>query len=147
ARMVQFLSAHVAAIGAAVVEIRTNGLTIARRAKSKHPPIVGNVTVRPDVIPNPTDNDHDDRHGKGDHGRDDRNADGTAAVPRVTSINWIANDPDHDALTAKVDYSADGGQTFRTIFFGPNKDGVVLSSALFKNSMHGLVRVRINDGF
>lgn len=62
-------------------------------------------------------------------------------------VRWRTTNPEHLALTAIVDYSRDGGRTWRTIFVGPNKDHVTLPSFYFAASRKARVRVRMSDGF
>jgi hypothetical protein len=171
----EFLRAVVPAAGVAAVEIRGNGAIIARRVRSKHAPKIMGLTVEPDIdttscqpggvcgqgkiaichIPpgNPgnahticvSPNAVAAHLTQGDHcGPCTDNEEGTGTP---TIINWTARDADHDPLTAKADYSNDGGQTWRPLFFGPNQNGVVLGSALFTHSDHARVRLRVNDGF
>ena len=63
------------------------------------------------------------------------------------SVLWRASDPDHDALLASVDYSADGGATFETVFVGPNRGSAKLPARLLSRANRARVRVRVNDGF
>jgi hypothetical protein len=62
-------------------------------------------------------------------------------------LRWSATDPEHVALTASVDYSRDGGRSWRTIFIGPNRGRALLPSFYFSASRRARVRVRVNDGF
>jgi hypothetical protein len=154
-----FLNAEIPAIDAATIEIHGNGL-LARRERSKHPPVVWGVQVKSDER---LDEDKHRPHGDDDrdHDADDRdngyldkhcrvqqerNAD-AAASPCVTIVTWHAKDADGDTLMAKVDYSTDDGASWRPLFFGPNHNRAVLNSMLLKNTSHGRMRVRINDGF
>jgi hypothetical protein len=63
------------------------------------------------------------------------------------TIRWRASDPDGDPLTATVDFSADGGRHFRTIYEGTSTGRATLSARLLAASRHARVRVRVNDGF
>jgi hypothetical protein len=62
-------------------------------------------------------------------------------------VRWAAASPEHLPLTASVDYSRDGGHSWRTIFIGGDRGQATLPSFYFASSPHALVRVRINDGF
>ncbi len=66
---------------------------------------------------------------------------------RRVLVRWRATNPEHLALTAIVDYSRDGGRTWRPIFDGPNKGHALLQSFFLTASRHARVRVRISDGF
>lgn len=66
---------------------------------------------------------------------------------RGVEIGWSASSPEQQALTVSVDYSADGGRTWRTEFVGPNIGKVTLSSFDFMASRNARVRLRVNDGF
>jgi hypothetical protein len=62
-------------------------------------------------------------------------------------VRWSATSPEDLPLTASVDYSRDGGRTWRTIFVGPNDDHTTLPSFYFTAARRSRVRVRISDGF
>jgi hypothetical protein len=62
-------------------------------------------------------------------------------------VAWKARDADGDTLLASVDYSADGGRSFRTVWSGPSTGRVSLPRALFGRSGNGEARVRVSDGF
>jgi hypothetical protein len=62
-----------------------------------------------------------------------------------TRVTWKASDADGDALSASVDYSADGGRSFRTVWSGASTGRATLSA--LARSDHALVRVRVSDGF
>ncbi len=62
-------------------------------------------------------------------------------------VAWKARDADGDTLLASVDYSADGGRSFRTVWTGPSSGRVKLPRALFGRSGNAQVRVRVSDGF
>ena len=66
---------------------------------------------------------------------------------RTVLVQWKATNPEHLALTAMVDYSRNGGRTWRTVFVGPNRGRVSLESFFFTASRNARVRVRVNDGF
>jgi hypothetical protein len=62
-------------------------------------------------------------------------------------VTWKAADADKAPLTAGVDYSADGGRSFRTLWTGPSTGSTSLASAALAASGNGFVRVRVSDGF
>jgi hypothetical protein len=62
-------------------------------------------------------------------------------------VRWRAVDGDGQPLTAKVDYSTNGGGRWREIFSGPNHDRVTLPASLFAGSRRARLRIRVNDGF
>ncbi len=61
-------------------------------------------------------------------------------------VTWKASDADGDALSASVDYSADGGQSFRTVWSGASTGRATLP-AMLARADKALVRVRVSDGF
>jgi hypothetical protein len=63
------------------------------------------------------------------------------------TIRWRASDADRDALLTSVDYSADGGKTFVTIFTGPDHGNAKLPARMLSRASKARVRVRVNDGF
>lgn len=62
-------------------------------------------------------------------------------------LQWSAASPEHLPLTASVDYSYDGGRSWRTIFIGADRGRVSLPGFYFLGSRDARVRVRVNDGF
>jgi hypothetical protein len=50
-------------------------------------------------------------------------------------------------LRATVEYSADGGRTWKPMWLGANAGGVTLSSSLFQYSRRARIRVLLSDGF
>jgi hypothetical protein len=63
------------------------------------------------------------------------------------TVKWKANDADGDTLQAAVDYSANGGKTFKRIFIGPDKGSTTLPARYLSRSSKARVRVTVNDGF
>jgi hypothetical protein len=63
-------------------------------------------------------------------------------------VAWDANDPDGDELTAMVQYSSDGGQTWRVIADGIDGFEVDLPSLGYipASDGAGVIRVTVNDG-
>ena len=105
---------------AATIEIVHNGVVVAQRARSVHPPTV--------EVREPRAGAH---VGRG----------------RTVVVQWKASDADGDKLDATVDYSLDGGSSWRTIFSGRRPGRVALPSTFFAGSRDARVRVRINDGW
>ncbi len=66
---------------------------------------------------------------------------------RKVSVSWRATNPDHQSLTASVDYSRNNGRTWQTVFIGPNTGRASLPGSYLEGSRAALVRVRVNDGF
>ncbi len=71
----------------------------------------------------------------------------TPSFGRAASIRWQASDADGDPLLATVDYSADGGRTFRQVFAGPSSGTARVPTRLLSRSSNARVRVTVNDGF
>ncbi len=116
----QALAARVPDSHPARVEIYRGNQLVAARSRSAHAPVVQNVTVTPDVV---------------------------IAGVRSMRITWSASDADHDPLMTKIDYSTDGGTTWRPLFFGPNHNQAILPATLFTVCRSGKVRLRVGDGF
>ena len=114
------LTARVAVSGAATVEIVANGMVVDRRVRPTSPPVVTGVTVKPDVA---------------------------MTAGTFTTISWKASSPGNLPLMVKVDYSPDGGQTWKPVYFGHNTGQAILQSGFFQASTAGLARVRASDGF
>ena len=67
---------------------------------------------------------------------------------RPVVLKWVSTNPAHlGLLTATIDYSANGGRNWRTIWIGGNTGHVSLPSFYFARSRDAMVRVRVNDGF
>jgi hypothetical protein len=65
-------------------------------------------------------------------------------------VRWRSTNPEHlaaSALTASIDYSANGGKRWRTVWIGGDTGRASLSSFYFSGSKDAIVRVRVNDGF
>jgi hypothetical protein len=65
------------------------------------------------------------------------------------TVHWFSSSPVGAPLTAQIDYSADNGASWRTIYDGANDtgNGVQLPASFFLASHAARVRVRVNDGF
>jgi hypothetical protein len=62
-------------------------------------------------------------------------------------VRWDGSDPDRDALTATVDFSADGGRTWRTVHDGPSNGRATVPRSFLAGSERARVRVSVSDGF
>ncbi len=114
------LAGSALADGAATVEIVHQGVVLARRGRSGHAPTVDVVAP----------------HARASVGR------GHSVV-----VAWKAADADGNALDTTIDYSFDGGSSWRTIFSGARPGRVALPSTFFAGSRKARVRVRVNDGW
>ncbi len=64
------------------------------------------------------------------------------------TVRWSASDPEGDALTFSLQYSADNGGTWRLIAMGVTGDSFTLPTPLdLPGSTQGRMRVVANDGF
>ena len=72
-----------------------------------------------------------------------------AIVGRGASVlvRWASTDPEGLPLTAVLDYSRDGGATWRTVYVGPDTGQAVIQSFFLTAARDARLRVRINDGF
>ncbi len=69
---------------------------------------------------------------------------------RPVIVTWRSTNPEHlsaAALSASIDYSANGGKRWRTIWIGGNTGRVTLPGFAFARSTAAIVRLRVNDGF
>jgi hypothetical protein len=124
--VVTLLRARVPAQSAAArVEITENGNVVATRTRSPQVPSIRLLS--------PKDGD---RLGQPVPGK----------LP-VVVVQWQVTGPDTAKLWTKVDYSADDGHTWKTVFSGQNQQQVELPTAYFSASTQARVRVRVNDGF
>jgi hypothetical protein len=115
-----FLTTQVPDADTRSVEIQKGGVVMVHRDRSANAPEVAVTEVNSDVI---------------------------RAGVRVTTAKWTATDADGDALTAKVDYSPDGGKTWKPLWFGPNAGVATLPASMMPSSAGGLIRVRVSDGY
>ena len=63
------------------------------------------------------------------------------------TVRWQASDPDGDALNATIDFSADNGRTWRTVYDAPNKGRASVPGSLLAGSKRARIRLGISDGF
>ena len=73
---------------------------------------------------------------------------GARVSSRNATVRWRASDPDGSDLTAKVDYSANGGRRWQAIYIGPAASGrAVIPRKLLSGSRRARVRVTVDDSF
>ncbi len=106
--------------GVQEIQVALNGTVVATRSRPARAPAVTVIAPRAGAR-------------VGGHGR--------------VAVRWHATNPEHLNLTVAIDYSHDGGRTWRTIYAGPDTGHASLSSFLFTASRNARVRVRVNDGF
>jgi hypothetical protein len=63
------------------------------------------------------------------------------------TVRWRAADQDGDSLQVEVDYSGDGGHTFKPVWIGPNRGHARLPERYLFRSANARIRVVVNDGF
>jgi hypothetical protein len=61
-------------------------------------------------------------------------------------IRWEASDADGDPLTAYVQYSPDGGESWRSVRRDVTESEITVDAEVFPGSDEGLVRVCVTDG-
>ena len=105
---------------AASVAISAGGVTLASRTRSPHAPTVQLITPRA------------------------RSLVGHAAR---TQVRWITHDADGGALTSTVEYSADGGRSWKVVAGDVSGTSVRLPSRALSASDNARLRVRVSDGF
>jgi hypothetical protein len=106
--------------GAAAVVVTGGGQDLARRTRSAHPPAGRFVSPRRGA-----------RVGRA----------------RTTVVRWSEHDADGDRLTADVDYSSNGGRSWRVVAGRVHGTSARISSRLLSASQNARLRVRISDGF
>jgi hypothetical protein len=114
------LSAEVRAKEGVAVEIQHDGQVVAQRKRSSKSPNV--VMVKP--------------------------AQGTRiGITGEFVAQWTATDPDGDIQDVTLEYSADDGKTYRSLFVGGPSSKVSLPVSLLTDSDQARLRVIVNDGF
>ncbi len=114
------LDGDVPATGVASVHVTSGSAVLASRAASARPPT--GVVRRPRGT---------ERLGAG----------------RSVTVRWRSADPDRDPVTAELDYSANGGRSFRNVGGGGTGNSATLPSELLQPSTKARLRLRLNDGF
>jgi hypothetical protein len=66
---------------------------------------------------------------------------------RGVTLRWSAADADGDVPDVSLEYSADGGKTYRTVVQGAGGGRVTLPRNLLAASTRGRLRLRATDGF
>jgi hypothetical protein len=66
---------------------------------------------------------------------------------KMATISWSAGDPDHDPLVVQVDYSSNGGRTWRPVWLGPNVGQTALPNSYLSRADHARLRITVSDGF
>jgi hypothetical protein len=69
----------------------------------------------------------------------------TGAAPVI--VRWRATDPDRVHLIVSIDFSADDGRIWRTVYSGPNNGDAAIPPRYLTGSTHERVRLRVNDMF
>jgi hypothetical protein len=62
-------------------------------------------------------------------------------------VRWRASDRDRVHLIVSLDFSADGGHTWRSVYEGPNRGQVTIPRALLSGTSRAEVRLRMSDTF
>jgi Penicillin-Binding Protein C-terminus Family len=122
-------SAVVPTVAANELEIVRSGQTIARRVRPAHPPVIAILGPRA--------------------GETLGMLAATSVQKNPTSlVRWTSRSEGRSSF-ASVEVSTDGGDTWRTVYAGPDKGRALVPSSLFSDSATGAarVRVRVNDGF
>ncbi|MGA9857467.1 MAG: hypothetical protein WBQ18_06360 [Solirubrobacteraceae bacterium] len=109
----------VPAAGAELAQVTLNGSVIASAPRSPHVPSVRLIAPRR----------------------------GRIGTRRTVLVRWAAHDADGGALIASVDYSTNGGRSWRTVYTGANSGRISLPSTYFTGAANARIRVRVNDGF
>lgn len=105
--------------GAAAVELRRGGVLLDRIQKSRAPRVRLFAPGR-----------HTRVRGRG-----------------KLAVSWRATDPDHDPLSATIDFSADNGRNWRTVYEAPSRGRALIRGRQLPASKHARLRVSVNDGF
>jgi len=62
-------------------------------------------------------------------------------------VRWSARDPGNHPLAVAIEYSANGGPTWRTVFVCPNIGHISLPSSYFTASRDARIRIRASEPF
>ena len=69
-----------------------------------------------------------------------------ASLQGATTIQWSASDPEGDALSYDLLYSADGGLTFQPVMLGLGGTSVELDTSSLAGAAQGVFRIMASDG-
>lgn len=72
---------------------------------------------------------------------------GVRVAGGTLQVRWNATDADGGELSARVEFSGDGGRTWTTVQAGPSRGRVAVPRTLLSGSRRARVRVRVDDGF
>jgi hypothetical protein len=114
------LTAEIPSANAHAIAIAQSGKTLTSRVRPAHPPIVRVLSPS-----------------------------GGARVGgnRPVLVRWSTKDREHVTLRVAIDYSRDGGRSWRTIYAGADNGRASLPSFYLTASHRARLRVRVNDGF
>jgi hypothetical protein len=114
------LTAEIPAASAHALTIALGGKALAHRVRPRHAPIVRVLSPAGGA-----------RVGRG----------------RSVLVRWSTKDREHVRLKVAIDYSHDGGRSWRTIYAGADSGRASLPSFYLTASRRARLRVRVNDGF
>lgn len=114
------VSGRIEAAGLAAIDLFANGQPIAQRTASRNAPRVRVLAPR---------------RGARVGGRG------------KVEVRWRATDADKDPLITHVEYSANGGRSFRTVQVGPSRGRALVPAGLLTRARRARIRVRAQDGF
>ena len=114
------ISGEVPVSGVQSIQIENNGQVVASRVRPARAPRVSFLSPRAGAV---------------------------VGARRTVLVKWRSTNPEHLALTAMLDYSRDGGHTWRTVYVGPDTGRAVLRSFFLTATRRARLRVRVNDGF
>lgn len=72
---------------------------------------------------------------------------GESFIDEPIDVQWLASDPDGDALHFDLQYSPDGGTTWEAVEVDLEGTAATIESASLRGSTSALFRVTANDGF
>ena len=120
ARPLVQISAEVPAAGVQSIDVASDGRVVASRTRPARAPRVRVLAPR---------------------------AGAQVGDTRNVLVRWASSNPEHLVLNAMIDYSRDGGRTWRPIFVGPDSGRASLPRFYFTASRRARIRVRVSDGF
>ena len=114
--------------GASRVELVSGGQVLDARSRPAHPPLVRVMSPAAGSLI------------------------GQAGTVRIRwaatkALHGAATDGPHQPLLTSIDYSRDGGRSWRTVVEGVTGSAVTVPSGLLAASQHARLRVRVSDGF